>query len=73
MAPLYTNNDNGQITVGSIVHRNYILGEFLNIWGGLDLNNKLMNATVDGKQVSNYEGIILEDNQQIELDILSIR
>jgi len=71
MAPLYTNNNNGRITIGSIVDRNYTLGEFLNIWGGLNLNNKLVNATVDGKQVSNYKDIILEDNQQIELEILN--
>ncbi len=71
MAPLYTNNDNGRITVGSIVDRNYTLGEFLNIWGGIDLSNKKVNATVNGISVSDYRTIILKDNQQIILDIYS--
>ncbi len=72
MAPLYTNNE-GQITVGSIVNRNYVLEDFLNIWGGLDLNEKIVNSTVDGKSVSDYRKIILRDNQQINLNISSIQ
>src|SRR5215210_37402 len=49
MAPLYTTNDKGRITVGSIAERNYTLQDFLNIWGGIDLSGKKVNATVDDK------------------------
>jgi hypothetical protein len=44
MAPLYTTNNNGRITVGSIDDRHYTLGEFLNIWGQPDLSNKRVLA-----------------------------
>ena len=71
MAPLYTTNDKGRITVGSVIEREYTLGEFLTIWGGLDLMDKLVNATVNGNEVANYENITLEDDQQIELYIMS--
>jgi hypothetical protein len=70
MAPLYTNNE-GQITVGSIVNRNYSLDDFLNIWGALDLKEKTVNATVNGKPVSDNREIILKDNQQINLNVSS--
>ena len=71
MAPLYTTNDKGRITIGSVIERDYTLGEFLKIWGGLDLIDKLVNATVNGNEVANYENITLEDDQQIELYVMS--
>ena len=71
MAPLYTTNNDGRITVGSIVERNYTLLDFLNIWGGIDLSDKKVNATVDGKPVTDYGNIILKDKEQIKLDIYS--
>ena len=71
MAPLYTNNDNGRITVGSIVERNYTLQDFLNIWGEIDLIDKKVNATVNGKPVDDYRTIILKDKVQIKLNINS--
>ena len=73
MAPVYTTNDKGRITIGSVDDRNYTLGEFLKIWGGIDLNKKRINATVNGKPVNNYESIIFKDNQQVKLDITNIR
>lgn len=73
MAPLYTTNDKGRITVGSVTERDYTFGDFLRIWDGLDTKDKLVNATVNGNEVDNYENIILEDDQQIELYIESRR
>lgn len=69
MAPLYTTNDKGQITIGSIVEREYTLGEFLRVWNGLNLKDKLVNATVNGNAVNNYTNIKLEDGQEIKLYI----
>ncbi|WP_458719903.1 hypothetical protein [Candidatus Nitrosocosmicus sp. R] len=71
MAPLYTTNDKGRITVGSIAERNYTLQDFLNIWGRIDLSGKKVNATVDDKPVTDYSSIILKDKEQIKLDIYS--
>ena len=73
MAPIYTTNDKGRITIGSVIDRNYTLEEFLRIWGGLDLNGKMVNATVNGKPTNNYENITFENNQQVKLDITSIK
>ena len=69
MAPLYTTNDKGRITIGSIVERDYTFGEFLRVWNGLNLKDKLVNATVNGNAVSNYTNIKLEDGQEIKLYI----
>ncbi|CAN5660356.1 hypothetical protein BH23THE1_BH23THE1_31170 [soil metagenome] len=71
MAPLYTTNDKGRITIGSVIERDYTLGEFLKIWGGLDLMDKTVNATVNGKPVEDYMNIILKDKAQIKLVIYS--
>jgi hypothetical protein len=71
MAPLYTTNDKGRITVGSIAERNYTLQDFLNIWGGIDMSGKKVNATVNDKPVTDYSIIILKDKEQIKLDIYS--
>lgn len=69
MAPLHTHDDSGIIHVESTINRDYTLGEFLNIWGDLSFENKLVNATVDGKPVTDYKNIILSDNQKIELSL----
>ena len=71
MAPLYTTNDKGRITTGSVIERDYTLGEFLKIWGELDLKGKLVNATVNGEPVDDYRNMILKDEAQIKLDIYS--
>ncbi|MGD9673888.1 MAG: hypothetical protein AB7U98_10480 [Candidatus Nitrosocosmicus sp.] len=71
MASIYTTNDKGRITIGSVIERDYTLEEFLKIWGGLDLKDELVNATVNGKVVANYQDIMLDDNQQIKLYIFS--
>ncbi len=71
MAPIYTTNDKGRITIGSVIERDYTLGEFFRIWGELDLKDKLVNAMVNGKEVANYQDIELDDNQQIKLYIFS--
>jgi hypothetical protein len=69
MAPLHTHDASGTIHVESDIIRNYTLGEFLNIWGGLDTNSKTVKATIDGKPVSDYRNIILRDGEQINLDV----
>lgn len=68
-APLHTHDASGTIHVESTANRNYTLGEFLNIWGGLDTNGKTVRASVDGKPVSDFRNIILRDGEQINLNV----
>ena len=69
MAPLHTHDASGIIHVESNAHRTYTLGEFLNIWGGLDTSSNTVKATVDGKPVINFKDIILRDGENINLQI----
>jgi hypothetical protein len=69
MAPLHTHDATGTIHVESNIIRNYTLGEFLNIWGGLITNGKTVKAMMDGAPVSDYKNIILRDGEQINLDV----
>ncbi len=68
-APLHTHDSSGVIHVESVVNRNYTLGEFLRIWGGLDTTGKIVKASVDGQPVSNFSNIILRDGEQISVNI----
>ena len=72
MAPIYTNNNNGLIKIGSLVNRNYTLGDFFNIWG-MDLNGKTVMASANGKPVTDFKNHILKDGEQINLNITSNR
>ncbi len=71
MAPLHTHDDTGIIHVESTIDRNYTLGEFLSIWGNLDVDNRVVNMTIDGKPDSNgnYTNPVLRDGEQINLDL----
>lgn len=69
MAALHTHDITGIIHVESSIIKNYTLGEFLNIWGGLDTAGKTIKASVDGKPVCDYGSIILKDGEQINLDV----
>ena len=69
MAPLHTHDATGTIHIESNIIRNYTLGEFLNIWGGLDTNGKTVKATADGKSVSGYKDLVLRDGEQINLQV----
>jgi hypothetical protein len=71
MAPLHTHDSSGVIHVESSIKRNYTLGEFLNIWGGLDLNGKTIKATVDGKPITDFRNHVFKDGEQINLVIES--
>jgi hypothetical protein len=59
----------GIIHVESNTNRSYTLGQFLDIWGGLNLKGKTVKATVDGKPVLDYRNILLRYKEQINLVI----
>ncbi len=70
MSPLHTHDSSGTIHVESSVERDYTLGEFLNVWGGLDTSNgKTVKAIVNGQPLPDWRNHILEDKEQINLEI----
>lgn len=69
MSPLHTHDATGLIHVESNTIRNFTLGEFFDIWQGLNINGKDVIATVDGKPVSDFRNILLKDGEKVELDI----
>lgn len=71
MSPLHTHDYSGVIHVESNILRTYTLGEFLNIWKGLNIDGKNVIASLDGKPVSEYRNIQLIDKAKIILDITS--
>ena len=71
MSPLHTHDYSGIIHIESNIVRNYTLGEFLDIWKGLNTDGKNVIASVDGKPVSDFRNILLNDKAKIFLDITS--
>ncbi len=69
MSSLHTHDASGTIHVESNTVRDYTLGELLDIWRGLDINSKTVQATVNGNPVSDYRNIILNDGDSISLNI----
>jgi hypothetical protein len=71
MSPLHTHDSSGVIRVESNTDRYFNLGEFLNIWKGLNTEGKNVTATVDGIPVLEFQSIVLNDGSKIVLDITS--
>ncbi len=69
MSPLHTHDATGLIHVESNTMRNFTLGEFLDIWQGLNINGRTVIATLDGKPVSDFRNILLKNGEQVMLDI----
>lgn len=69
MSPLHTHDATGLIHVESNAIRDFTLGEFLDIWQGLNTNGKIVTATVNNEPVSDFRNILLKDGEQITLDI----
>ncbi|MGH9950989.1 MAG: hypothetical protein ACRD5J_05130 [Nitrososphaeraceae archaeon] len=74
MAPLHTHDDTGTLHVESNVNRNYTLGQFIKVWGGLDeilgtADSNSIKMIVDGRPVTDFNNHILKDGEQISLEI----
>jgi hypothetical protein len=69
MSPLHTHDASGTIHVESNTKRDFRFGEFLDIWKGLDVNDKTVQAIVNGNPVSDFRNIILNDGDSISLNI----
>lgn len=70
MSPLHTHDDTGTLHVESSVNRGYTLGEFLDVWGGLDTGSgKILKVTVNDQPIADWRNHILKDKEQISLEI----
>ena len=69
MSPLHTHDASGTIHVEANTNRDFRLGELLDIWKGLDITDKTVQATVNGNPVSDFRNIILNDGDSISLNI----
>jgi hypothetical protein len=71
MSPLHTHDGSGSIHVEANTKRDFTLGEFLDIWKGLDINinGKTVQGSLNGNSVSDYRNIILNDGDSISLNI----
>jgi hypothetical protein len=70
MSPLHTHDNSGSIHVESTVNRDYTLGEFVNVWGGLDTGSgKALKVTVNGQSISDWKNHILKDKEKISFEI----
>ena len=69
MSPLHTHDASGSIHVEANTKRDFMLGEFLDIWEGLDVSGKTVQASLNGNSVSDYRNIILNDGDSISLNI----
>lgn len=69
MSPLHTHDSSGVIHVESNTVRDYTLGELLDIWQGLGLNGKTVQAAVNGNPVTDFRNIILNDGDSISLNV----
>lgn len=68
MSPLHTHDSSGTIHVESNTERDFTLGEFLDIWGGLD-PSKVIKVTSDGNEVNDYTSHLLEDGEKIIIEV----
>lgn len=70
MSPLHSHDSSDTIHVESSIERDYRLGEFLDVWGGVDTaNDKTVKIIVNGQPLSDWRNHILEDKEQISLEI----
>jgi hypothetical protein len=78
LSPLHTHDSSGTIHVEAAVTRGFTLGEFFAVWGqplGPDQTWNLradaqhsLTLTVNGNGVSDWQNVVLADNQQIVIN-----
>lgn len=69
MSPLHTHDSSGTIHVESNTERDFTLGEFLAIWGGLD-PNKVVNVGVNDDKISDYSSHVFRDQEKITIELV---
>jgi hypothetical protein len=68
MSPLHTHDSGGTLHVESNSERDYSLGQFLDVWGGID-SSKIIKVTSNGSEVKDYASHVFKDGERIIVEI----
>jgi hypothetical protein len=68
MSPLHTHDSSGTVHVESNAKRDYSLGQFMDVWGGID-SSKIIKVTSDGSEVEDYVSHVFKDGERIIVEI----
>jgi hypothetical protein len=68
MSPLHTHDSSGTLHVESNAQRDYSLGQFLDVWGGID-SSKIIKVTSDGIEVEDYVSHVFKDGERIIVEM----
>jgi hypothetical protein len=68
MSPLHTHDSSGTVHVESNAKRDYSLGQFMDVWGGID-SSKIIKVTSDGIEVEDYVSHVFKDGERIIVEI----
>jgi hypothetical protein len=68
MSPLHTHDSSGTVHVESNAKRDYSLGQFMDVWGGID-SSKIIKVTSNGSEVKDYASHVFKDGERIIVEI----
>jgi hypothetical protein len=68
MSPLHTHDSSGTVHIESNAERDYSLGQFMDVWGGID-SSKIIKVTSDGIEVEDYASHVFKDGEGIIVEI----
>jgi hypothetical protein len=68
MSPLHTHDSSGTVHVESNAKRDYSLGQFMDVWGGID-SSKIIKVTSDGIEVEDYVSHVFKDGERIIVEM----
>jgi hypothetical protein len=68
MSPLHTHDSSGTVHVESNAQRDYSLGQFMDVWGGID-SSKIIKVTSDGTEVEDYVSHVFKDGERIIVEM----
>src|SRR5215211_3542768 len=68
MSPLHTHDSSGTVHVESNAQRDYSLGQFMDVWGGID-SSKIIKVTSDGIEVEDYVSHVFKDGERIIVEM----
>jgi hypothetical protein len=68
MSPLHTHDSSGTVHVESNAKRDYSLGQFMDVWGGID-SSKIIKVPSDGIEVEDYVSHVFKDGERIIVEM----
>ncbi len=81
--PLHTHDDSGIIHIESPVQKDFILGDFFEVWGMTFNQNQILDnktdanhglkISVNGKESGDFENTVLKDHADIVIDYYNLK